>query len=167
VANAISKYRARVPEAVQQVRELPRFVTRPQSTIRTHSTTGYNETIVAPVTRTIRGLTTEVLVSNAEGMPAPCALNFDQSADDRREHRARSRPAARPRDHHHVSCVDPRGAGDEQRARGREGRTRIGARQGVEGIDARRGTSTWPRNIWAVACDHYLFRGSSQNFDGG
>ncbi|MDB4952715.1 MAG: transcriptional modulator of MazE/toxin, MazF [Myxococcales bacterium] len=36
-----------------------------------------NEIIVAPATRTIRGLATEVLLSSADGMPEPCALNFD------------------------------------------------------------------------------------------
>lgn len=36
-----------------------------------------NEIIVAPATRTIRGLATEVLLSNADGMPEACALNFD------------------------------------------------------------------------------------------
>ena len=36
-----------------------------------------NEIIVAPVTRTIRGLTTEVLLSPDDGMPIVCALNLD------------------------------------------------------------------------------------------
>jgi mRNA interferase MazF len=36
-----------------------------------------NEIIVAPAIRTIRGLATEVLLSNADGMPENCALNFD------------------------------------------------------------------------------------------
>ena len=36
-----------------------------------------NEFIVAPVTRTVRGLTTEVLLSSEDGMPVACALNFD------------------------------------------------------------------------------------------
>jgi mRNA interferase MazF len=36
-----------------------------------------NEIIVAPVTRTIRGLTTEVLLTEEDGMPTPCAINFD------------------------------------------------------------------------------------------
>ena len=35
-----------------------------------------NEIIVVPATRTIRGLTTEVLTID-DGMPAACALNFD------------------------------------------------------------------------------------------
>ena len=36
-----------------------------------------NEIIVAPVTRTIRGLTTEVVLTEEDGMPAACAVNFD------------------------------------------------------------------------------------------
>jgi mRNA interferase MazF len=36
-----------------------------------------NEIIVAPVTRTIRGLRTEVLLTEDDGMPAACAVNFD------------------------------------------------------------------------------------------
>jgi mRNA interferase MazF len=36
-----------------------------------------NEIIVAPVTRTIRGLTTEVLLTEDGGMPATCAVKFD------------------------------------------------------------------------------------------
>jgi mRNA interferase MazF len=36
-----------------------------------------NEIIVAPATRTIRGLTTEVVLTPDDGMPAACALNFD------------------------------------------------------------------------------------------
>jgi len=36
-----------------------------------------NEIIVAPATRTIRGLATEVVLSPEDGMPALCALNFD------------------------------------------------------------------------------------------
>ena len=36
-----------------------------------------NEIIVAPVTRTIRGLRTEVLLTEQDGMPLACALNFD------------------------------------------------------------------------------------------
>ena len=36
-----------------------------------------NEIIVAPVTRTIRGLRTEVLLTEQDGMPLSCALNFD------------------------------------------------------------------------------------------
>ena len=36
-----------------------------------------NEIIVVPVTRTIRGLTTEVVLTVEDGMPVSCALNFD------------------------------------------------------------------------------------------
>ncbi len=36
-----------------------------------------NEIIVVPVTRTIRGLTTEVILTESDGMPASCAMNFD------------------------------------------------------------------------------------------
>ncbi len=36
-----------------------------------------NEVIVAPVTRTMRGLRTEVLLTEEDGMPAACAVNFD------------------------------------------------------------------------------------------
>ncbi|MBI1817778.1 MAG: type II toxin-antitoxin system PemK/MazF family toxin [Deltaproteobacteria bacterium] len=36
-----------------------------------------NEIIAVPATRTIRGLSTEVLLSSNDGMPAGCALNFD------------------------------------------------------------------------------------------
>jgi mRNA interferase MazF len=36
-----------------------------------------NEIIVAPVTRTIRGLQTGVLLTEEDGMPAARAVNFD------------------------------------------------------------------------------------------
>ncbi len=36
-----------------------------------------NEIIVVPATRTIRGLTTEVVLTASDGMPTACALNFD------------------------------------------------------------------------------------------
>jgi mRNA interferase MazF len=36
-----------------------------------------NEVIVVPATRTIRGLTTEVVLTPDDGMPVNCALNFD------------------------------------------------------------------------------------------
>jgi mRNA interferase MazF len=35
------------------------------------------EIIVAPVTRTIRGIATEVVLTPDDGMPVACALNFD------------------------------------------------------------------------------------------
>ena len=36
-----------------------------------------NEVIVVPATRTIRSLTTEVVLTPDDGMPVTCALNFD------------------------------------------------------------------------------------------
>lgn len=39
-----------------------------------------NEIIVVPVTRTIRGLHTEVVLTTDDGMPVACALNFDHVA---------------------------------------------------------------------------------------
>lgn len=36
-----------------------------------------NEIIVVPATRTIRGLRSEVVLTPDDGMPVPCALNFD------------------------------------------------------------------------------------------
>jgi mRNA interferase MazF len=36
-----------------------------------------NQIIVVAVTRTIRGLTTDVVLSPDDGMPVVCALNFD------------------------------------------------------------------------------------------
>jgi mRNA interferase MazF len=36
-----------------------------------------NEIIVVPVTRTIRGVSTEVVLTPEDGMPVVCALNFD------------------------------------------------------------------------------------------
>jgi mRNA interferase MazF len=36
-----------------------------------------NEIIVVPATRTIRALTTEVVLALEDGMPVACALNFD------------------------------------------------------------------------------------------
>jgi len=39
-----------------------------------------NEIIVVPATRTIRGLTSEVILTAADGMPTSCALNFDHVA---------------------------------------------------------------------------------------
>jgi mRNA interferase MazF len=39
-----------------------------------------NEIIVVPATRTVRGLSTEVLLTPEDGMPVACALNFDHIA---------------------------------------------------------------------------------------
>lgn len=36
-----------------------------------------NEIIVVPATRTIRGLDSEVVLTEDDGMPTDCALNFD------------------------------------------------------------------------------------------
>ena len=36
-----------------------------------------NEVIVVPATRTIRGIDTEVVLTEDDGMPTACALNFD------------------------------------------------------------------------------------------
>ncbi len=33
--------------------------------------------VVAPVTRTVRGIPTEVLLDRSEGLPSPCAATFD------------------------------------------------------------------------------------------
>lgn len=39
-----------------------------------------NEIIVVPITRTIRGLATEVMLTHDDGMPVISALNFDHIA---------------------------------------------------------------------------------------
>jgi mRNA interferase MazF len=39
-----------------------------------------NEIIVVPITRTIRGISTEVVLGADDGMPVPCALNLDHVA---------------------------------------------------------------------------------------
>ena len=39
-----------------------------------------NEIIVVPVTRTIRGISSEVVLTPEDGMPLVCALNFDHVA---------------------------------------------------------------------------------------
>lgn len=44
-----------------------------------------NETIVVPVTRTIRGLATEVILLPEDGMPVLSALNFDHISLARRD----------------------------------------------------------------------------------
>jgi len=36
-----------------------------------------NEILVAPVTRTVRGISTEVLLTADDGMPVVCAVNLD------------------------------------------------------------------------------------------
>ena len=44
-----------------------------------------NEVIVVPITRTVRGLVTEVLLGEEDGMLADCALNFDHLSSVQRE----------------------------------------------------------------------------------
>jgi mRNA interferase MazF len=44
---------------------------------RTEIAGALNELIVVPVTRTIRGISTEVILTPDDGMPVPCALNLD------------------------------------------------------------------------------------------
>lgn len=36
-----------------------------------------NSVTVAPITRTVRGIPTEVLLTESDGLPQPCAANFD------------------------------------------------------------------------------------------
>ena len=45
-----------------------------------------NEIIVVPATRTIRGISTEVVLTPEDGMPVVCALNFDHIALAQRSH---------------------------------------------------------------------------------
>lgn len=52
---------------------------------RDQATSTLNEIVVVPVTRTIRGLTTEVILTQDDGMPLVCALNFDHVALARRD----------------------------------------------------------------------------------
>ncbi len=44
-----------------------------------------NEIVAAPVTRTIRGIRTEVVLTEEDGMPAACAVNFDHVSLCRRD----------------------------------------------------------------------------------
>jgi mRNA interferase MazF len=44
-----------------------------------------NEVIVVPATRTIRGIDTEVVLTEDDGMPTACALNFDHLSLARKE----------------------------------------------------------------------------------
>jgi mRNA interferase MazF len=43
------------------------------------------DVIVAPVTRTVRGIATEVLLTPDDGMPVACALNLDHVSLARKE----------------------------------------------------------------------------------
>jgi hypothetical protein len=47
---------------------------------RENSIDSLNEIIVGPVTRTIRGLDTEVVLTTDDGMPVACALSFEIKA---------------------------------------------------------------------------------------
>lgn len=49
-----------------------------------------NELIVVPITRTIRGLATEVVLTPDDGMPLVSALNFDHVALAQRQRMAQS-----------------------------------------------------------------------------
>ncbi len=40
-----------------------------------------NEVVVVPITRTVRGLSTEVILTTADGMPLTCALNLVAQRD--------------------------------------------------------------------------------------
>jgi mRNA interferase MazF len=44
-----------------------------------------NEVIVVPATRTIRGIETEVVLTEDDGMPTACALNLDHVSLARKE----------------------------------------------------------------------------------
>jgi mRNA interferase MazF len=44
-----------------------------------------NEIIVVPATRTIRGIDTEVVLTEDDGMPAACAVNLDHVSLARKE----------------------------------------------------------------------------------
>jgi len=44
-----------------------------------------NEVIVVPATRTIRGIDTEVVLTEDDGMPTACALNLDHVSLARKE----------------------------------------------------------------------------------
>lgn len=44
-----------------------------------------NSVLVAPITSTVRGIPTEVELGESEGLPRPCAANFDNTFTLRRE----------------------------------------------------------------------------------
>jgi mRNA interferase MazF len=44
-----------------------------------------NEFVVVPATRTIRGIPTEVVLAEEDGMPVVCALNFDHISLTRKD----------------------------------------------------------------------------------
>lgn len=58
--------------------ELPELGRRPGCILtRQPAIAVLNAVLVAPATRTIRGIPTEVGLSTADGMPADCVLSFD------------------------------------------------------------------------------------------
>ena len=48
-------------------------------------TAEFERVIVVPATRTIRGIDTEVVLTEDDGMPTACALNFDHVSLARKE----------------------------------------------------------------------------------
>jgi len=58
--------------------ELPELGRRPGCILTRQAAIGVlTAVLVAPATRTIRGIPTEVRLSAADGMPAECVLSFD------------------------------------------------------------------------------------------
>jgi mRNA interferase MazF len=58
--------------------EVPAAGRRPALVLtRTAAVTVLNRVIVAPATRTVRGIPTEVALDRADGMPEDCALSMD------------------------------------------------------------------------------------------
>jgi mRNA interferase MazF len=58
--------------------ELPELGRRPGCILtRQTAIPVLNSVLLAPATRTVRGIPTEVQLDTADGMPAPCALSFD------------------------------------------------------------------------------------------
>ena len=54
-----------------------------------------NEVIVVPATRTIRGIDTELVLTEDDGMPTACALNFDHVSLARKANRCNDCPIGR------------------------------------------------------------------------
>lgn len=58
--------------------ELPELGRRPGCIVtREAAIPVLNAVLIAPATRTVRGIPTEVRLSTADGMPSDCALSFD------------------------------------------------------------------------------------------
>lgn len=72
-------------------------LTRERFIARLHSV------LVAPVTTRVRGIPTEVLLTEDEGVPRPCAANFDNVFTLRRE-RLQERICALPAGHLEDVC---------------------------------------------------------------